>query len=160
VTTSSLLLLLLPMAKYVARMGEKRLYKNFKYKILSLLAIVRYPVVLSAKSVLIVFFYSWGGVRPSPLVTSVTSKPIVPAPDDDDDDDNGADDEYRTFDIMRVGKGNRSTRRKPTPVPLFPQQIPHDLTCDRTQAAAVGNRRLTASAMARAVVTLAFTQIC
>jgi hypothetical protein len=32
--------------------------------------------------------------------------------------------------------GNQSTRRKPTPVPLCPPQIPHDLTW----AAAVGNR--------------------
>jgi hypothetical protein len=27
----------------------------------------------------------------------------------------------------RIGKGNRSTRRKPTPAPLRPPQIPHDL---------------------------------
>jgi hypothetical protein len=29
---------------------------------------------------------------------------------------------------MRIGRGNRSTRRKPAPVPLCPPQIPHDLT--------------------------------
>jgi hypothetical protein len=29
-----------------------------------------------------------------------------------------------------IGRGNRSTRRKPTPVPLCPPQIPHYLTCD------------------------------
>jgi hypothetical protein len=50
---------------------------------------------------------------------------------------------------MRVGRGNRSTRRKPTPVPLSPPQIPHDLTRARTRADAVGSRRLTAWAMAR-----------
>jgi hypothetical protein len=44
---------------------------------------------------------------------------------------------------MRIGRGNRSTRRKPAPVPLCPQQIPHDLTRARTRAAAVGNWRLT-----------------
>jgi hypothetical protein len=27
---------------------------------------------------------------------------------------------------MKIGKGNRSTRRKPAPAPLFPPQIPHD----------------------------------
>jgi hypothetical protein len=27
---------------------------------------------------------------------------------------------------MKIGKGNRSTRRKPTPAPLCPPQIPHD----------------------------------
>jgi hypothetical protein len=29
---------------------------------------------------------------------------------------------------MRIGRGNRSTRRKPSPVPFRPPQIPHDLT--------------------------------
>jgi hypothetical protein len=38
---------------------------------------------------------------------------------------------------MRIGKGNRSTRRKPVSVPLCPPQIPHDLTWYRTRAAAV-----------------------
>jgi hypothetical protein len=41
-------------------------------------------------------------------------------------------------------RGNRSTRRKPAPVPLCPPQIPHDLTRVRTPATAVGNRLLTA----------------
>jgi hypothetical protein len=50
---------------------------------------------------------------------------------------------------MRIGRRNRSTRRKPTPVPLCPPQIPHDLTWARTRAAAVRSRRLTAWAMAR-----------
>jgi hypothetical protein len=57
---------------------------------------------------------------------------------DDDDDDYGA------VGGMRIGTGNRSTRRKPAPVPHCPPQIPHDLTWDRTQAAAVGSQRLTA----------------
>jgi hypothetical protein len=55
-------------------------------------------------------------------------------------------DEYGAFGGMRIGRGNRSTWRKPAPVPL---QIPHDLTWDRTQAAVVGSRRLTAWATAR-----------
>jgi hypothetical protein len=45
---------------------------------------------------------------------------------------------------MKIVKGNRSTRRKPPPVPLCPPQIPLDLTWDRTRAAAVGSQRLTA----------------
>jgi hypothetical protein len=56
-------------------------------------------------------------------------------------------------------RGNRSTRRKPAPVPLWPPQIPHDLTWARTRAAAVGNRRLTARAMARPVGT-AYHDVC
>jgi hypothetical protein len=38
---------------------------------------------------------------------------------------------------MRIGRGNRNTRRKPAPVPLHPPQIPCDLTWARTPAAAV-----------------------
>jgi hypothetical protein len=36
-----------------------------------------------------------------------------------------------------IGKGNRSTWRKPAPVPLCPPQTPHDART-RTRAAAVG----------------------
>jgi hypothetical protein len=42
-----------------------------------------------------------------------------------------------------LASGNRSTRRKPVAVLLCPTQIPRDLTRARTQAAAVGSRRLT-----------------
>jgi hypothetical protein len=45
---------------------------------------------------------------------------------------------------MMIGRGNRSTQRKPSPVPLCPPQIPYDHTRDRTRAAAVGSQRLTA----------------
>jgi hypothetical protein len=41
-------------------------------------------------------------VRLSPLGTSTTNWPIVPAPDDDDDDECGA------VGGMRIGRGNRS----------------------------------------------------
>jgi hypothetical protein len=51
---------------------------------------------------------------------------------------------------MEIGRGNRSTVRKPDPVPLCPPQIPYD----RTPAAAVGTRRLTACAVARPVVEI------
>jgi hypothetical protein len=60
------------------------------------------------------------------------------------------DDECEAVGGMRIGRGNRSTRRKPAPVPL----CPHDLTWDRTQVAAVGSRRLTAWAMARPSIHL------
>jgi hypothetical protein len=43
---------------------------------------------------------------------------------------------------MKIGRGNRSTRRKPVPAPLCPPQIPYDQTRARTPAAAVGNQRL------------------
>jgi hypothetical protein len=43
-----------------------------------------------------------------------------------------------------VGKENRSTRRKPAPLPLCPPQIPHDLTLARKREAAARSRRQTA----------------
>jgi hypothetical protein len=58
--------------------------------------------------------------------TTATNRPIVPAPGDYDGQ----------FDGMMIGRGNRSTRRKPAPVPLCPPQIPHDLTWVRTRATA------------------------
>jgi hypothetical protein len=44
---------------------------------------------------------------------------------------------------MRIGRGNRSTRRKLAPMPLRPPQIPHDLTWDRSLVSVVRSRRLT-----------------
>jgi hypothetical protein len=41
---------------------------------------------------------------------------------------------------MKIGMGNRSTRRKPAPAPLCPPQMPLDQTRDRTRAAAVGSQ--------------------
>jgi hypothetical protein len=48
-----------------------------------------------------------------PLGTAATNRPIVKIPADYDDGDFGG---------MMIGKGNRSTRRKPTPVPLCSPQ--------------------------------------
>jgi hypothetical protein len=86
------------------------------------------------------FFFSYSGWGETESTWYVGHCwPIVPAPDDD----------YGAVGGMRIGKGNRSTRRKPAPVPLCPPGIPHDLTWVRTRAAAVGSQRLTAWAMAR-----------
>jgi hypothetical protein len=63
---------------------------------------------------------------------------IIDDDDDDDDDDSGE------IGGMRIGKGNRSSRKKPVPVPLCPCQTSHNLTQARTLIAAVGSRRLTA----------------
>jgi hypothetical protein len=80
-------------------------------------------------------------VRLSPLGTSATVG-LLRQPRMIDDD-------YGAVGGMRIGKGNRSTRRKPAPVQLRPPQIPHDLTWDQTRVAAVGSQRLTAWAVAR-----------
>jgi hypothetical protein len=74
-----------------------------------------------------------GGVQLGPLGTAATSRPIVPAPGDYDDGELGG----------MIGRGNRSTRGKPAPVPLYPLHTPHGART-RTRAAAVGSQRLTA----------------
>jgi hypothetical protein len=66
------------------------------------------------------FFFSFSGWGDSPLGTSATVG-LLYQPRMIDDDDYGA------VGGMRIGKGNRSTRRKPAPVPLCTPQIPHDL---------------------------------
>jgi hypothetical protein len=73
------------------------------------------------------------GDQLGPLGTAATNRPIVPAPGDYDDGEIGG----------MIGSGNRSTQRKPAPVPLCPPQIPHAART-RTQATAVGSQRLTA----------------
>jgi hypothetical protein len=71
----------------------------------------------------------------SPLATAATDCPIVPAPGDYDDGEFGG---------MKIGRGNRNTRRKLSPAPLRQPQIPLDQTLVRTRDAAVGSQRLTA----------------
>jgi hypothetical protein len=75
-----------------------------------------------------------GGVHLGPLGTTATNRPTVPAPGDYDDGEIGG---------MMIGRENRSTRRKPAPVPLCPPQTPHAART-RSRAAAVGSQRLTA----------------
>jgi hypothetical protein len=75
-----------------------------------------------------------GGVHLGQLVTGVTNMRIVPVPDDYNDGEIGG---------MMNGRETRSTRRKPTTVPLCPPQNPACSTRKRTRAAAVGSQRLT-----------------
>jgi hypothetical protein len=96
----------------------------------------RITFMTSSPSTVSLFFFNWysgGGVQLGPLGTAATNRPIVPAPGDYDDGEIGG----------MIGRENRSTRRKPAPVPLCPPQTLHaDLT--RTRDAAVGSQRLTA----------------
>jgi hypothetical protein len=71
----------------------------------------------------------------------------VSAPGDYDDGEIGG----------MIGTGNRSTRRKPAPVSLFPPQTPHAART-RTRAAAMESQRLTAELWhGQALVTKRFT---
>jgi hypothetical protein len=92
-------------------------------------------------SIIIIYFIICG-VGLSPLGTASTSG-LLYKPQMIDEGDCGA------IGGMKIGRGNRSTRRKPLPAPLCPPQIPHEHTRARTRAAAVGSQRLTAWAMAR-----------
>jgi hypothetical protein len=73
--------------------------------------------------------------------------PIVPAPGDYDDGEI----------CVMIGRGNRSTRRKPAPVPLCQPHTPHAART-RSRAAAVGSQRLTAWATARPCMDLCCLQ--
>jgi hypothetical protein len=57
------------------------------------------------------------GVQLGPLGTAATNRPIVPDPGDYDAGEIGG----------MIGRGNRSTRRKPAPVPLCSPRTPHSL---------------------------------
>jgi hypothetical protein len=84
-----------------------------------------------------------GGMEPSSvLFRSLLALLYEPRMTMNDDDECGA------VEGM-LGRGNRSTRRKPAPVPLCPRQIPHELTRARTRAAAVGSQLLTTWATVR-----------
>jgi hypothetical protein len=56
-----------------------------------------------------------GGVQLGPLGTAATNRPIVPVAGDYDDGEI----------CGMIGRGNRSTRRKPAPVQLCPPQTTH-----------------------------------
>jgi hypothetical protein len=59
------------------------------------------------------------------------------------------DDECEAVGGMRIGRENRSTRRKPVTAPLCRPQIQHVLTWDRIRVAVAEIRRLTARDMAQ-----------
>jgi hypothetical protein len=76
-----------------------------------------------------------GGVQLGPLGTAATNRRIVPAPGDYEDGEFGG---------IMIGRGNRSTLRKPTPVPLCPPQIPHAVLGGESgrRGGKLGNNRL------------------
>jgi hypothetical protein len=86
------------------------------------------------------FFYLWGGTFGTAATTGLLYHPRILG-----DGDCGK------IGRMKIGRGNRSTRRKPAPAPLCPPQISHDYTWVWTRAAAVESQRLTAWAMARPI---------
>jgi hypothetical protein len=67
------------------------------------------------------YYFILSGVRLSPLGTAATTGLLYQSRMVDDD-------ECGAVGGMRIGRGNRGTRRKPAPAPLCPPQIPHYLT--------------------------------
>jgi hypothetical protein len=68
------------------------------------------------------FFNCYRGVESNWVHSALrppTNTPIVSVPGDYDDGEIGG---------MMIGRGNRSTWRKPAPVPICPPQTPHALT--------------------------------
>jgi hypothetical protein len=92
---------------------------------------------IKPENIFFIFFIIVSGVRLSPLGSAATTG-LLYQPQIIDDGNCGE------IGGMKIGRGNRSTRRKPAPAPLCPPQIPHDETLARTRAAAVGSQRLTA----------------
>jgi hypothetical protein len=75
------------------------------------------PVFERAKRVHAFFFNLCGGTLGTAATTGLLYQPRIIG---DGDGDCGE------FGGMKIGKGNRSTRREPAPTPLCPHQIPHD----------------------------------
>jgi hypothetical protein len=94
------------------------------------------------------YFFIVSGVGLSPLGTVATTG-LLYQPQMIDEDDCGE------ISGIKIGRGNRNTRRKTAPAPLCSPQIPHDQTRAQTRAAAVGSQRLTTWAMARPTSALA-----
>jgi hypothetical protein len=93
--------------------------------------------ILSVIIIIIIIIIIISGVGLSPLGTVATSGLLYKSQLIDEGD-------CGAIGGMKIGRGNRSTRRKPYRGPLCPPQIPHDQTQARTQATAVGSQRLTA----------------
>jgi hypothetical protein len=84
----------------------------------------------------IIIFIIRSGVRLSPLGTAAIPG-LLYQPRMIDAGDCGA------IGGMKFGRGNRNTRSKADPAPLWQPQIPHDLAWARTRAAMMGSQRLT-----------------
>jgi hypothetical protein len=75
------------------------------------------------------------------IVTGATYSSIVPALESND---------CEAISGMNMCRRNRSTRRKPAPLPLCPPQIPYELILARIRAVAARRRRLPIWTKARA----------
>jgi hypothetical protein len=101
--------------------------------IITAMIIIITVIIIILDTDVIFFNLHSGGCNQGPLDTAATWWPIVSAPGDYDNGKIGG----------MIGRGIRSTRRKPAQVPLCRPQTTHTART-RTRAAAVGSQRLTA----------------
>jgi hypothetical protein len=120
--------------------GIQKLRTIISYTVINVICVFRKTT--HACSIIFLMGWDWVHLVLQPLFGLLYQPQMI-----EDDDDCGA------VGRMRIGRGNRSTRRKPAPVALRPQQIPHDLTQAQIRVAPVGNKRLTSWAMARLLHT-------
>jgi hypothetical protein len=76
------------------------------------------------KQIVFLLLFIISGVGLSPLGTAATSGLLYEPKMIDEGN-------CRAIGGMKIGRGNRSTLRKPAPAPLCPPQIPHDQTWAR-----------------------------
>jgi hypothetical protein len=88
--------------------------ENFNINILRLKFLTLRNTQLLKRGIIIIIILFSHGVRLSPLATVATVWPLYQLQMIDGGDECGA------LGGMRIGKGNRNTRRKPTPAPLCP----------------------------------------
>jgi hypothetical protein len=94
---------------------------------------------------------SWCGVKPSPLLLRPLIGPLYQPCTIMDADECGATDGM-------LGRGNQSTRKKLSPVPLCPPQILDDLTRARIQATMIRSQWLTTWDMAQAKKNMPYSE--
>jgi hypothetical protein len=87
---------------------------------------VRFLYIIYMDIYIFLFLISFSWVRLSPRRTAASIGLLYQARMIDDGD-------CGAIGKIKIGRGNRSTRRKPAPVPIRPPQIPHDLTRARTR---------------------------
>jgi hypothetical protein len=80
----------------------------------------RYIVCLLTKAMEVFFFYYYSEWGKTESLGSVATTGLLYRPQMIGDGDCGE------IGGIKIGRGNRSTRRKPSPAPLCPLQIPHE----------------------------------
>jgi hypothetical protein len=124
--------------KHMAGMWDLRLVQWWLWRIwdVILCSLVEVQWPFGGTYSLFFFYYWWGGTKSLGIVAT---SGLLYKPQMRDED------ECEAIGGIKIGRGNRSTQRKPAPAPLCPPQIPHDQTRARTRAATVGNQELTYS---------------